>query len=115
MTCRIETVTAQPALVTVAGEVDMASSQNLETALREPVEQGHDVVLDMREVAFIDCTGLRAILAGASLASRRGRVLVLRPSAAVARLIRLTRHLEPSGLRWIPDAGGTTVPHTSST
>lgn len=96
MTCRTQTAPAGPTVVTVAGEVDLAEAGDLQAALREPVEQGRDVVVDMRQVGFIDCTGLHALIQAASLAARRGCRLVIQPSPAVRRLVRLA---EPRGLR----------------
>lgn len=89
MSCVIDSVNTEPALVTVVGEVDMAESADLAAALRDPLEHGHDVVVDMRRVVFIDCTGFRALLSAAELARRRGHRLLLRPSPAVSRMIRL--------------------------
>lgn len=89
MPCRIDTARTDPTLVRVVGEVDMAESADLAAALRDPIEQGHDVVVDMRRVRFIDCTGIRTLQAATDLARRRGHRLVVCPSPAVTRIVQL--------------------------
>ena len=70
----------------VVGELDVATAPELQaslTAHRGPA------ILDLREVTFIDSTGLRALL-GATQGRDHVESLVLRaPSPAVRRLIEL--------------------------
>ncbi len=44
------------------GELDLASSPTLALALRHEITAGHDVLLDLSGVRFIDSTGLAVIL-----------------------------------------------------
>ena len=50
------------AWVHVAGELDIATTPQLERTLREAQLQARLVVLDLRELAFIDSSGVHAIV-----------------------------------------------------
>lgn len=80
------------AWVHVAGEVGIATSPQLLQALREAQRDARLVVLDVREVTFIDSAGVHAILAAAATARREGqRLMLVRGPAHVARVLALTR------------------------
>ena len=79
-------------VVAVGGDLDLASAPAVARAMRDLIEdQGHlDVVLDLREVSFIDSIGVRAILeARSALCGRNGRFTVTDPSAAVQRVFHI--------------------------
>ena len=61
--------------VQVAGELDIETSPQLEQTLREPSAQL--VVLDLRELAFMDSTGVHTIVNASARARQLGRRLVL--------------------------------------
>jgi anti-anti-sigma factor len=87
-----------PRLV-VAGELDLASAEELEANLKELESSEPELlVLDLRELEFMDSTGLRTVIAADSRAKERGaRLLVVRAPEEVDRVFRLTRmdqHLE---------------------
>jgi anti-sigma B factor antagonist len=87
-----------PRLV-VSGELDLASAEVLEANLKELESSEPDVlVLDLRELEFMDSTGLRAVIAADARARERGgRLVVVRAPEEVDRVFRLTRmdqHLE---------------------
>ena len=75
--------------VVVEGELDLASSLQLEALLGREISAGHDVVLDLSRVEFMDCSGLRAILCAARASRCNGRQLkrTASSSAQVRRLI----------------------------
>jgi anti-sigma B factor antagonist len=79
------------AWVNVAGELDMATTPQLEEVLREPELQVRLVVLDLREVAFMDRSGVHAIV-DASLRARQvdHRLFLLRGSPGVDRVFTIT-------------------------
>jgi anti-sigma B factor antagonist len=87
---------AQPANgridVVPRGEIDIASVPVLDAKLRELRESGFDrVLLDLREVTFMDSTGLRLILAWDDEARRDGLELrLLAGPPTVQRLFELT-------------------------
>jgi anti-sigma B factor antagonist len=77
------------AWVHVAGALDIATSPQLEQALRE--SQAGLVVLDLRDVAFMDCAGVHTILEASVSARRDGRRLILlRGTPNVDRVFALT-------------------------
>ena len=51
------------AVVVIRGELDLATAPDLEAALTERLDAGQDVVVDLRELAFLDSTGLRVLVA----------------------------------------------------
>jgi len=65
------------AVVSVAGEVDLGTAEELSDALRGPTEAGKRVVLDLSACEFIDSSGLRALLGARSAAEAAGGSLAL--------------------------------------
>jgi anti-sigma B factor antagonist len=58
----------------LSGESDLASGPELETVVRGLCADGKsDLVLDLKDLEFIDSTGLRAILTAADLCRQNGR------------------------------------------
>jgi anti-sigma B factor antagonist len=78
------------AWVRVAGELDLATVPQLERSLGKPQLQARLVVLDLRELAFMDSAGVHAIV-NASIRARHvgGRLVLLRGPANVDRVFRL--------------------------
>jgi anti-sigma B factor antagonist len=79
------------AWVHVAGELDIATAPQLGQALREAQLSARLVVLDLRELTFMDCSGVHVILdlaRGARQAS--GRLILVRGAAHIDRLLALT-------------------------
>lgn len=79
------------AVVVVGGELDLASVDALRGVLARPEAQGDPLVFDLRDVTFIDSSGLSVIVASHQrLRASQGRfaVVVARPSA-VQRLFEL--------------------------
>lgn len=77
----------------LTGELDIAGAarveQELERIEREPPAT---IVLDLRDLAFMDSTGLRVIVAADSRAREQSRRLVIvRGTATVQRIIEMTR------------------------
>lgn len=61
----------------VAGELDLATAPQLERTLRETQQQARLILLDLRELTFMDSAGVHTIV-NASIAARQlGRRLVL--------------------------------------
>jgi anti-sigma B factor antagonist len=65
------------AWIRVAGELDFARAQKLEDTLRESLTQARLVVLDLRQLVFIDSSGVHAIVNASLRARQIGRRLVL--------------------------------------
>jgi anti-sigma B factor antagonist len=85
--------------VIVAGELDLATAEQLEAQLKQ-VESSEPatLVLDLRELEFMDSTGLRAVIAADARARDRGaKLVIVRAPEDVDRVFRLTlmdQHLE---------------------
>lgn len=64
----------EPFRIAVAGEIDMATSLNLEVVLLVTIETttARRVMVDLADVTFIDATGVDALLAGREAARRCG-------------------------------------------
>jgi anti-anti-sigma factor len=89
--CSWEQSRSGAAWVLVTGEVDLATSPKLRQTLRDAQHQGRPVVLDLREITFMDGAGARAILDAAADARRdHCQLILVRGSARVDRLLTLT-------------------------
>jgi anti-sigma B factor antagonist len=79
------------AWVHVTGALDIATTPQLAQSLREAQLQARLVVLDLRELAFMDSAGVHAIVEASCRARKAGRrLLLLRGPASVDRLFPLT-------------------------
>ncbi|MHB8659360.1 MAG: STAS domain-containing protein [Solirubrobacteraceae bacterium] len=80
------------AWVRVTGELDLATAPILAQALSQAEERAQRVVLDLRELTFMDCSGVRVILDASHRATAAGPGLVLvRGPSHVDRVLDLTR------------------------
>jgi anti-sigma B factor antagonist len=75
-----------------AGELDMSTVDALDRQVKELVDAGFDhVAIDLRQVTFIDSSGLRVLLALRNDAKRDGRTLTLvRPPRSAERVFELS-------------------------
>jgi anti-anti-sigma factor len=78
--------------VTLAGEIDAASSATLQARLDGLIESTNGrVTLDMSGISFMDSSGIRALVGTHQRMSAHGRLLILRNvSAATMRVLDLT-------------------------
>lgn len=80
------------AVVAARGEIDISTADALRARLVAALSRHEHVAVDLGEVTFIDCGGLRALTGAHRIAERTGRRLTLRsPSRPVVRLLSLTR------------------------
>jgi anti-sigma B factor antagonist len=96
--------------VVARGELDLDSAVELQDRFRDVLEAGFSrIVLDLRNVSFIDSTGLRAVLTMDSASRDAGvRFAVIQGPGPVRRLFQLTqteqalRFIEPQDIdvRW---------------
>lgn len=77
----------------LAGELDIASTQQFEQQLTASEAQAPDaLVVDLRRVEFVDSTGLRALISADERARSQGRrLIVVRGPGAVERLLAITQ------------------------
>jgi anti-sigma B factor antagonist len=77
-------------LVRLCGEFDLAAVEAVETTLGPLEARFPTVILDLREVSFLDSTGLRAIVSADARARKGGFELeIVRGSADVQKLLYL--------------------------
>ena len=92
------------AVIGLRGEIDAASAPELRAVAAGLIDEGHaDVVLDLRDVAFMDSTGLGEFVTVMKQLQDRGGVLTLTaPTAHVRRMLAISGldhllRIEPSG------------------
>jgi len=81
------------ARIALAGELDIASAPDVEAAFGRLEDGGPPglIVLDLRELEFIDSTGLRTVVAADTRAREQDRRLeIVRGSDAVNRIFSVT-------------------------
>ena len=79
------------AWIHLTGELDVNTTPQLEQTLSDPDSQAPLVVVDMRELAFMDSSGVHAIVNASASARQRGsRLVVLRGPRDVDRVFSLT-------------------------
>jgi anti-anti-sigma factor len=79
------------ALVAFAGELDLAGAERAQSALERAQPPGGVLELDLRELDFMDSTGLKLIVACRNRAAEGGgRLVVIVADGAVRRVLELT-------------------------
>lgn len=84
---------SQAEVVALSGELDLSTAHSVQREFERIEDRDPAVlVLDLRQVSFMDSTGLRMLL-GAHVRARRGRrrVVFVRGPEAVHRVFRITR------------------------
>ena len=79
------------AVLALAGELDAARATDFQKRmLRLELRRGGQLVLDLRELTFMDSTGIRLILQASQHAQRHGaELVVVRPPDNVMRVLEL--------------------------
>jgi anti-sigma B factor antagonist len=92
---RTTEVTNGIGVVQLIGEHDLSTASEVRNSLALLLESGADVVVDLSETRFIDCSIIHALEDGEQLAERRGvRVILQSPTHVMVR-----RVLELTGAR----------------
>ncbi len=77
------------------GEMDLVTASELEdTVAALCLEGARELLLDMRQVVFIDSSGLRTVLASMDMCRLHGCELMLIPGPACRRLFEITGVLD---------------------
>ena len=88
------TVTVDHDRVVVSGDIDVVSAASIEQVIRRVEERlaaDQPVVIDVRDVGFIDSSGLRVLLAASRRAAAADRrVVLVHPRTALLRLLDIT-------------------------
>jgi anti-anti-sigma factor len=92
-------------VVVASGEIDLATSPDLRTALRAPEAQAPVVVLDLREVSFMDSSGLGVIVGQNKRAREEGFTFAVAISGAseVERILQISGLAATLDIRSTPD------------
>jgi anti-sigma B factor antagonist len=82
---------AQGVVLTLCGELDLASAPSLEKRLHEVIAEGpHRLLLDLNELSFVDSAGVTVLIRAKKEAESKGCQLVLqRPTAQLHRVFAL--------------------------
>ncbi len=89
--CTLNEDLPESAWVGVTGELDISTAPTLMRTLRAAGERARRVLLDLRELTFIDASGIHAIVRASRQFSGLGsRLAVVRGSGAVERMFVLT-------------------------
>ena len=80
------------AIVTMEGDLDIATEAQATADLDQAMDGCELLVVDLRELSFLDSTGVRVLLAADLRAREKGmRFGVVRGDGMVARLLEVTR------------------------
>lgn len=79
------------AVVSLAGECDLAAREELTAALLAAVDSAPVIVVDLAGLRFIDSSGVHGLVTGHHAAQRQGRRLhVVNAGGAVAHVLEMT-------------------------
>ena len=96
-------------IVSVAGELDIATAPTLQTALEHADTDGaRHVLVDLTDTRFLETSGLRTLLRASQRMSAGGSLSIVCPNACVRRVFELTGTADllalhddrASALRW---------------
>jgi anti-sigma B factor antagonist len=82
--------------VTPEGDIDAANAPLLREVLRQVLETGEagHIEVTMRDVTFLDSSGLGMLVAAQRAAIAKGRTLILREAGPVVRMVLEVTHLD---------------------
>jgi anti-sigma B factor antagonist len=75
----LESVEGARHTLVLIGELDLSSAPAVQARVAEIVPQAREIVLDLRELSFMDSSGIRAILVSDELCARSRCELALLP------------------------------------
>lgn len=81
---------------TLGGSLDIATSPSMRAALMEAAEhEGHQIVVDLSRLEFLDSTGLGALIGAQKRASEKnGSLRIVAMEGQILRLLRITSLLD---------------------
>jgi stage II sporulation protein AA (anti-sigma F factor antagonist) len=92
---------AIPVLV-LRGELDIAAKDQFSEALRQAVEPGGLVVLDLRELSFMDSTGIGVLLSATKTLGPRGTIILYGATGVVGRAMGVVCIQDVPGIVVVP-------------
>jgi anti-sigma B factor antagonist len=76
--------------VTVTGELDLATADDLDARLATLAELGRPVLLDLRPLTFMDSSGLRALMVARERAERGWQLQIVAPEGDAREVLRIS-------------------------
>ena len=73
----------------LVGELDASNVGVLQDALMREVEKGGDLTLDLAGLAFMDSSGIQALIKAAQGLAGQGKLILLSPGDLVRRILSL--------------------------
>jgi anti-sigma B factor antagonist len=78
-------------LISVRGEVDMATAPQLRDVLNQVIQAGSQrIVLDCRALAFLDSSGIGVLVAARNRLGEAGEIVLDSPPAHVRKVLEIT-------------------------
>ena len=77
-------------LLTIVGEVDLATAASFGAAIDQGIQQAGKVVLDLSGVTFMDSSGLNVLVAAAGPGRATDSVLIRKAPRSIHRLLSIT-------------------------
>ena len=78
-------------VIALRGELDLSTAASVMPAFMAPAESGAVIIVDLADLAFVDCSSLRELASARAQARRAGGdLLLVGPQPIVLRLLLLT-------------------------
>ena len=78
-------------VITVRGEIDLATASQLRVLLDQVIDAGsRRIVLDCRELAFLDSSGIGVLVAARNRLGDDGEIVLESPQAHVRKVLEIT-------------------------
>jgi anti-anti-sigma factor len=78
-------------VVTLSGEIDLATARAVSSALEPWVRAGGPVIVDVSEVTFMDSTGLHALIKAAKALGEDGCIIIHGAHGLVGTVLQLSQ------------------------
>lgn len=95
---RTVVITIENSVVSLTGEIDLATVEGVEAAIKPFVNGGGPVVLDVSRVTFMDTAGLHLLVAEAIRLRGRGCLILHGANGQVLRLLEMSHQLSGEDL-----------------
>jgi anti-anti-sigma factor len=82
--------TDDPPGLRLDGDVDLASAEDLSSALQPHLRRGGDITLEVSGVRFMGSSGILVLLRALNSLEGRGRLVLVAPGEGIRRLIEIT-------------------------
>ena len=76
--------------VQVEGRIDTTTAPQLETEIKEGISGITDLVIDLKEVAYVSSAGLRVLLSAQKVMNRQGNMVIKNVNEEVMEIFEVT-------------------------